>query len=47
VRRWRHGVALARRIPGAELLALDGGAHFTVFIAAFAPIVVRSCSRTM
>jgi pimeloyl-ACP methyl ester carboxylesterase len=27
----RHGALLARRIPGAELLAIEGGDHFAVF----------------
>ncbi|MCC6994621.1 MAG: alpha/beta fold hydrolase [Deltaproteobacteria bacterium] len=27
----RHGAALARRIPGAELLALEGGEHVALF----------------
>jgi pimeloyl-ACP methyl ester carboxylesterase len=27
----RHGAVLARRIPGAELLALDGGEHVALF----------------
>jgi pimeloyl-ACP methyl ester carboxylesterase len=27
----RHGAVLARRIPGAELLAVDGGGHVAIF----------------